>query len=47
VLKNGSLVADGPKAAVLTADLLSEVYGTRLRLQEVEGHFLVYPAGDT
>ena len=44
VLKNGTVVADGSKGSVLTADLLSEVYETRLQLTEVDGHFLVYPA---
>jgi len=45
VLKNGAVIADGPKASVLNADLLSEVYEARLRLVEVDGHFMVYPDG--
>jgi len=44
VLKNGAIVADGPKASVLTSELLSEVYETDLRLSEIEGHYFVYPA---
>jgi iron complex transport system ATP-binding protein len=44
ILKNGVVVADGAKAEVLRADLLSEVYDTALRLAEVDGHILAYPA---
>jgi iron complex transport system ATP-binding protein len=48
VLKNGAVFADGPKAEVLRADLLSEAFDTRLRIAEIEGHYLAYPApGDT
>lgn len=43
VLKSGSVVADGPKASVLTADLLSEVYETALGLVEIDGHYFAYP----
>jgi iron complex transport system ATP-binding protein len=43
VLKNGEIVADGEKAEVLTALLLSEVYETPLRIVEIDGHTLVYP----
>ena len=43
VLKNGQIVADGPKASVLTASLLSAVYGTDLCLTEIEGHYFAYP----
>jgi len=46
ILKNGAIVADGPKAAVLRHDLLSEVYETELRLIEVDGYFLAYPGAD-
>jgi len=42
VLKSGRVVADGPKAAVLDAGLLSEVYETDLRLAEVDGHYFAY-----
>jgi iron complex transport system ATP-binding protein len=44
VLKGGMIVADGPKASVLTEDVLSETYDTRLRLVEIEGHYFAYPA---
>lgn len=43
VLKNGTIVADGPKPAVLTREVLSEVYETNLRLTEVDGYYLAYP----
>ena len=42
VLRDGAIFADGPKAAVLTGELLSEVYGVRLRVTEIEGQFLVH-----
>jgi iron complex transport system ATP-binding protein len=45
VLKDGKVVADGPKASVLTGQLLSEVYETGIRISEVDGHFLAYPDG--
>jgi iron complex transport system ATP-binding protein len=44
VLKNGVIVADGPKESVLTSELLSDVYETRFRVTEVEGHYFPYPA---
>ena len=43
LLKTGRVVADGPKKAVLTADLLSDVYDTRIRVAEVDGYYLAYP----
>jgi iron complex transport system ATP-binding protein len=42
VLKEGKVVADGAKSSVLTADLLSKVYGVNVRVTEVDGHFLAY-----
>lgn len=45
VLKRGAIVADGPKADVLTPQLLNEVYETDLRLTEIEGHYFAWPAG--
>jgi iron complex transport system ATP-binding protein len=44
LLKNGAIVADGPKKSVLTGELLSEVYETRLCVTEVAGHYFPYPA---
>ena len=42
VLKSGVIVADGPKASVLTRALLSDVYGVDIRVTEVEGYFLAH-----
>ena len=43
VLRNGRIVADGPKKVVLTEALLNEVYETDLRIAEIEGYFFAYP----
>jgi len=43
ILKNGVVVADGPKRRVLTRDLLSEVYETPVSVTEIEGYSLAYP----
>ena len=43
VLKNGVVMADGPKREVLTAKLLREVYETDLKVIEVDGCYLAYP----
>ncbi len=43
VLDRGAVVADGPKASVLTPDLLSRVYGTRIAIAEIDGYYLAYP----
>jgi iron complex transport system ATP-binding protein len=44
VLKEGMVVEDGPKSEVLTGELLSSVYGIPIRIVEVAGHYLAYPA---
>lgn len=46
ILKDGKVHADGEKASVLTAEVLSGVYGISLRVTEVDDHYLVYP-GDS
>ena len=46
VLKEGKIAADGDKASVLRADLLSAVYDTPIRVAALDGHFLAYP-GET
>ena len=46
VLKDGKIVADGPKASTLTGELLSQVYGTNLGLVEIEGHYFAYPVAN-
>jgi len=43
VLKDGSVAADGNKAAVLTGELLSSIYETPIRVAEFDGYFLAYP----
>jgi len=43
LLKAGAVFADGPKADVLTADRLSDLYETPVRLACVDGYFLAYP----
>ena len=42
ILKEGEIVADGPKESVLRPSLLSEVYGVNVRIAQVDGHFLAY-----
>lgn len=44
VLKEGIVLEDGPKSEVLTGELLSSVYGIPIRVVEMEGHYLAYPA---
>ena len=43
VLEEGGIAADGPKDAVLEPGLLSEVYGTDIRVAKVDGYYLAYP----
>lgn len=43
LLQNGRVVADGPKRSVLTDQLLSKVYETRVRVAEIDGFYLAYP----
>ena len=43
LLRAGVIAADGPKKAVLTGDLLSKVYETRIRVAEIDGYHLAYP----
>ena len=43
LLQEGSVVADGRKAEVLTETRLSKVYGVPVRVAEVDGYFLAYP----
>jgi iron complex transport system ATP-binding protein len=47
LLDDGRIVADGDKANVLTSALLSRVYGTDVRVAEIDGHFLAYPGRDS
>jgi iron complex transport system ATP-binding protein len=43
VLQKGAVVADGPKHRVLTSELLSEIYQSKLHVTEVEGYYLACP----
>ena len=47
LLRNGWVAADGPKDEVLTDDLLSDVYETRVRVAKIDGHYLAYPGETT
>lgn len=47
LLDGGRVVADGPKADVLTSRMLSSVYGVSVRVTEVDGYFLAYPENTT
>ena len=43
LLQDGRVAADGPKKAVLSSELLSKVYETRIRVAEIDGYYLAYP----
>ncbi|HSM30552.1 MAG TPA: ATP-binding cassette domain-containing protein [Woeseiaceae bacterium] len=43
VLDRGTIAADGPKESVLAPELLSRVYGTRIEVAVIDGHYLAYP----
>jgi iron complex transport system ATP-binding protein len=43
VLDRGTIAADGPKESVLVPGLLSRIYGTKITVAEVDGHYLAYP----
>ena len=43
VLKEGRIVADGPKSGVLRGKLLSDAYETTVRVAEKDGFYLAYP----
>lgn len=43
LLDEGRVVADGPKASVVTEELLSRVYRTAIRIARVDGYYLAYP----
>ncbi len=46
LLREGSIIADGPKEEVLTEENLLTTYGTPIRLARVDGYYLAYPASD-
>jgi iron complex transport system ATP-binding protein len=43
LLQEGRIAADGHKRDVLTDDRLSDVYGVRIRVTEIDGFYLAYP----
>jgi len=43
LLDAGRVAADGPKAEVLTAERLSDVYDTAIRVTVIDGYYLAYP----
>jgi len=43
VLKEGTVVADGPKADILRGEFLSSVYETAIKVAEFDGYYLAYP----
>jgi iron complex transport system ATP-binding protein len=44
VLKEGEVLADGPKAEVLNGALMSRAYDAAISIVEQDGHYLAYPA---
>jgi iron complex transport system ATP-binding protein len=46
LLREGSVVVDGPKDEVLTPDNLREAYGTEVGIARVDGYYLAYPPED-
>jgi iron complex transport system ATP-binding protein len=44
LIRDGVIVADGPKTTVLTVKNLQATYATRLRLAKVDDYWLAYPA---
>jgi iron complex transport system ATP-binding protein len=43
LLREGRIAADGSKQEVLTDEMLSDVYETRIRVTEIDGYYLAYP----
>jgi len=44
LLREGSIIADGPKDTVLTEENLRRTYGAAIKLTRVDGYYLAYPA---
>lgn len=42
-MKEGQIIADGDKAALLTAENLSDLYGVNLKLMVQDGYYHAYP----
>jgi len=43
LVREGRILADGPRCDVLTEEMLGLTYGTALRLARVDGYILAYP----
>ncbi len=43
LLRQGRIIADGPKEQVLSESNLEKTYDTRVRIAKVGGYFLAYP----
>ena len=43
VLKNGAVLADGPKTEVLNGEVMSRAFDAEIRVVEQDGHYLAYP----
>ena len=43
LLRDGAVIADGEKRAMLTSDRLGQTFGTSLRVHELDGYFVVVP----
>ncbi len=43
LLREGRIVADGPKEEVLTEENLRQTYATEVRIARVDGYYLAYP----
>jgi iron complex transport system ATP-binding protein len=44
LLRDGRIVADGPKEQILTEDNLRQAYGVRVRVRYIDGYYFTYPA---
>lgn len=43
LLREGRIVADGPKEEILTEENLEKTYDTEVRIAKVDGYYLAYP----
>ena len=45
LLQDGAVIGDGEKSAMLTSDRLSRVFGTSIRVEELDGYYVAVPDG--
>ena len=43
LLRDGKIIADGPRATVLTRANLQEAFGVAMRVREIDGYYFAYP----